>query len=145
MSGGPVLTNKAWRVFLLGWHAPGLNQLRREYRSHHAYKRLLATTMDHIVARGGPLPSFGERPVRVRYARTYVRLAMDWDNLGASFKPIGDALVRLGVIADDSPRIVRAFSMEQPKAQQATELGTMIEITPILAEEPDRGTTGKTA
>ena len=40
---------------------------------------------------------------------------MDWDNVGASFKNVGDALVNLGVLFDDSPKHLRAPLLDQKK------------------------------
>jgi hypothetical protein len=44
---------------------------------------------------------------------------MDWDNFCSSFKHVGDALVKEGVILDDNPAIVVSFVPEQLKCKRA--------------------------
>jgi hypothetical protein len=56
---------------------------------------------------------------------------MDWDNLCASFKVIGDALVANGIIEDDNPEIVVEFRPHWRKAKNNKDLITIIEITPL--------------
>jgi hypothetical protein len=61
----------------------------------------------------------------VIYYIGYKAVLMDWDNFGASFKHIGDSLVKCGVIVDDSPKYVRPFKMEQitvPRKDQRVEI-----------------------
>jgi hypothetical protein len=65
--------------------------------------------------------------VHVTYTRSSV-VAPDWDNLCASFKPIGDALVNNGVIQDDSPKIIETFTPVWRKAKNNSDLITIIEI-----------------
>ena len=43
---------------------------------------------------------------------------MDWDNFSASFKHIGDALVKAGVIQDDNPQIIVDFLPKQVKVSK---------------------------
>lgn len=55
----------------------------------------------------------------------YKSVLMDWDNFAASFKHIGDALVKTGVIKDDNPEIVRPFKIMQiktPRKEQRVEI-----------------------
>jgi len=55
----------------------------------------------------------------------YKSVLMDWDNFSASFKHIGDSLVKCGVIVDDNPKIVRPFRVQQIKCtrkQQRVEI-----------------------
>lgn len=55
----------------------------------------------------------------------YKSSLMDWDNFAASFKHIGDALVKCGVIVDDSPKYVRPFKIQQikvPRKEQRVEI-----------------------
>jgi len=66
--------------------------------------------------------------VSITYTRSSVR-APDWDNLCASFKPIGDALVANKVIKDDNPGIVVEFIPKWRKAKNNDDLKTIIEIT----------------
>jgi Holliday junction resolvase RusA-like endonuclease len=68
--------------------------------------------------------------VTIAYTRSSV-VAPDWDNISASFKPIGDALVTNGVIEDDNPNVVVEFIPKWRKAKNNNDLKTIIEITPI--------------
>jgi hypothetical protein len=56
---------------------------------------------------------------------------MGWDNLGASFKVIGDALESLGVIEDDSPETIRTFGMDWAKARSLVEQCSVVTITDV--------------
>jgi hypothetical protein len=66
--------------------------------------------------------------VRIEYVRASVS-PPDWDNISASFKPIGDALVSNGVIEDDNPTIVTEFVPKWEKAKNNNSLYTIITIT----------------
>lgn len=62
---------------------------------------------------------------------TYVRYSthlMDWDNHCASFKHLGDALVKSGIIKDDNPAIVVEFIPKQIKVKTRKEQKTLIII-----------------
>lgn len=50
--------------------------------------------------------------VRITYTR-YGSRFLDWDNLGGSFKSLGDALISTGVIIEDNPNVVIDFKMRQ--------------------------------
>ena len=65
--------------------------------------------------------------VIVTYTRSSV-VAPDWDNLYASFKPIGDALVSNGVISDDNPKVIIELRGRWRKAKNNKDLKTIIEI-----------------
>jgi len=67
--------------------------------------------------------------VRIEYVRASVS-PPDWDNISASFKPIGDALVTNGVIEDDNPMVVTEFIPRWRKAKNNNDLLTIIEIIP---------------
>jgi hypothetical protein len=67
--------------------------------------------------------------VSIDYYRSSV-IAPDADNLCASFKPIGDALVANGVIEDDSFKVVSRFSAHWMKATNNKDKRTVIIITP---------------
>lgn len=56
--------------------------------------------------------------IQVTFTRHTCRL-MDWDNAGASFKSIGDALRIAGVIIDDSPLWIVNFIPKQVKCRRA--------------------------
>ena len=48
----------------------------------------------------------------------YKSVLMDWDNFAASFKYLGDSLVKTKVIVDDNPKIVRPFIVQQIKCKR---------------------------
>lgn len=94
------------QISVLGIEPKGLNGhsglLRQNWRkraSENGRYRL-------ILGSRGQLPKF-DGPVDVTYWRSYFTVPMDEDNLAASFKPIGDALVALGVVSDDSSALLR--------------------------------------
>jgi Holliday junction resolvase RusA-like endonuclease len=65
---------------------------------------------------------------------TYTRVStqpMDLDNVGGSFKAIGDALVKAGIIEDDSPDIVQSLTVQWQKAESQKQQRSIIEIEDI--------------
>lgn len=70
-------------------------------------------------------------PVKVTY-RTYTNRFKDWDNYGASFKLLGDALVDNKVIVDDSPKYIAIFEPLQIKVGTRKEQRIEIVIEDIL-------------
>ena len=64
-------------------------------------------------------------PVSIEYIRKSVRY-MDWDNAAGSFKLIGDSLVELGVIIDDSPKYIPEFLVKQEKVKRDEQGFTVI-------------------
>jgi len=58
-----------------------------------------------------------EGKVRVKYIG-YKTMFMDWDNYCASFKHIGDSLVKEGIITDDSPKVIIEFVQQQIKCKR---------------------------
>jgi len=89
-----------------------------------AYEKLLEKWKLLIIATN---PQKFEGTVKITYTRSSV-VAPDWDNLAASFKPIGDALVACGVIEDDNPSVVVEFIPRWQKAKNNNNLTTTIEI-----------------
>ena len=68
--------------------------------------------------------------VRVRFTRVSTRM-MDFDNIGASFKFVGDALERNKVIKDDSPKILTELSLHWEKAGSQKKQYVKIEIEDV--------------
>jgi Holliday junction resolvase RusA-like endonuclease len=56
---------------------------------------------------------------------------MDFDNIGASFKVVGDALEKNGIIKDDSPRTVTELLLRWEKASKRNEQGILIKIEDV--------------
>lgn len=59
-----------------------------------------------------------EGPVKVTYIG-YKSSLMDWDNFCASFKHLGDSLVKEKVIVEDNPKVVQVFIPKQIKCKRA--------------------------
>lgn len=70
-------------------------------------------------------------PVAVYYERRYARNACDWDNACASFKVIGDALEKVGVITEDSPEVIDDFDPDQKKVPTEDESGAYVQVEEI--------------
>lgn len=68
--------------------------------------------------------------VRVRFTRVSVRM-MDFDNVGASFKFVGDALERCGVIVNDSPEYLTELILGWEKANSQKQQHIKIEIEDV--------------
>ena len=66
--------------------------------------------------------------VRVRFTRVSTRM-MDFDNIGASFKFVGDALEKNKVIVNDSPEYLIELSLHWEKAESRKDQHIKIEIT----------------
>lgn len=97
---------------------PGLNGKDGLLRIHWTERQALMFYWRMLV--GVALPerfSTINFPVVVRATR-YGRHPMDWDNFGASLKPILDALVHWEIIADDSPAHVARLELSQAKSKE---------------------------
>lgn len=55
----------------------------------------------------------------------------DLDNLGASFKILGDGLVKMGAIVGDDPRHLRLFYPRQIKVAHRKEQGCEVVLIPV--------------
>ena len=102
---------------------PGINKL---LRMHWAVRKKL---QNNLVAELQSAYSCDliEGPVSVEYTRRSVRL-MDWDNAAGSFKLIGDALVKCGILEDDNPKIIKEFKVEQERVRKRDEQGFTVKI-----------------
>ena len=108
--------------------APMLNGKDGLMRMHWAKRRKLQEKWTWLIS------SVTNAKIKGRVSITYTRssvTAPDWDNLCASFKTIGDALVKNGVIVDDNPRVVERFIPKWRKAKNNKDLKTIIEIQVI--------------
>lgn len=104
---------------------PGLNGSDGLRYAHWTKQRRQRQMIRNLVAMQQPKAHAG--PVKLIYTRRSVR-PMDWDNLGASFKYWGDALVKEGVIEDDNPDIVKEFIPRWEKSDGYRDQKTIIEI-----------------
>jgi hypothetical protein len=105
--------------------APGLNSKNGLKRMHYRVYGHLLNDWITLIREQNP-PKF-TGPVDIVYTRSSVQ-PMDWDNLAASFKPIGDALTANGVITDDNPNVIVSFTPKWRKAKNNKDLITIIEI-----------------
>lgn len=68
-----------------------------------------------------------DKPVAIMFQRYAIKL-LDWDNGSASFKIIGDTLVSLGIIPDDTPEWIAKFFPEQYKVSHKADEKIIIKI-----------------
>jgi len=112
-------------IFKLTCKVPGLNGddglIREHYRSAIARK-----DMYYILLLSQKQPKL-KGSVKVIYTRYTTRL-MDWDNHCASFKHLGDSLVKIGIIEDDNPNVIKEFIPKQVKVKTKKEEMITIEI-----------------
>lgn len=92
-------------------------------------KRCASEVRALMLAHGRPFPEF-EAPVRVEFERVVARRQhlMDWDNAAASFKLIGDELVALGILPDDSPEWIHEFRPLQSVVRSESLAGTRVAL-----------------
>lgn len=131
--------NDQWKegeiTFVLPCLMPGLNGDDGLMRLHFSKSEKLKDAVIYAIRKQLPpkKPLVFTGKVEIRYIRYCVREStmMDWDNASASFKHIGDALVKCGVIKDDNPRIVKRFTPEQ-EISETKKAYTIIQISPYV-------------
>ena len=70
-------------------------------------------------------------PVALIYER-WTTQPMDWDNMCASFKILGDALVKAGVLIDDGPHIITVFTPKQYLVERPKDRKVRVTIKPLI-------------
>ena len=131
-------TGKLLLVISIARLPPGLNGkqglIRLSFRARNQLRDEWATliraatgNLDAAAKRLGGDWSEPARRCEIDYLRESVA-AMDWDNLGASFKIPGDALIEAGIIADDGPKIVTAFRPDWARVRKPNDQGVKITI-----------------
>ena len=103
---------------------PSLNGKDGLMRMH--WTKLVTLKKDWVLHILAVNPQNHEGGVKIRFTRLST-VPMDFDNIGASFKLVGDALVKNGVIKDDSPSIVTELVLRWKKASRKQQ-GVLIEI-----------------
>lgn len=93
-----VSSERSITVVLENYLAPGSNQLPRNPFKRKQMKGQLQWLLRSKIP--SSLINKKHQKIHVHYIR-YSRSQMDTDNLYSSFKWIGDALVRLGIVVDD--------------------------------------------
>lgn len=107
---------------------PGLNGSNGLMQMHWSKYRKLKERWLWLIK--SEKPAVHEGMVEIRFTR-YSTAPMDYDNLGASFKPIGDALEDCGIIEDDSPNTINKLILQWKKALSRKEQGVTIEIEDV--------------
>ena len=91
---------------------PGLNGKDGLIRqSHFEATKVKAGLLELVKA--GRHGTFGQQRVKIICARYYCGTAMDFDNASASFKYLVDAIVKAGIIYDDSPKTIEEWTVRQ--------------------------------
>lgn len=115
---------------------PGLNGSNGLMRQHY---REAAKVKDDLLAwvKQQRYPTFGDSRVVAVCTRHYCGNAMDWENAASSVKHLMDALVKAGVIKDDSPKIIEEMSFRQARCASKKVQKMTVEITScsLLAEK----------
>jgi Holliday junction resolvase RusA-like endonuclease len=75
-------------------------------------------------------PKIHSESVRIIFTRVSTQMA-DFDNIGGSFKAIGDALTKCGVIQDDNPEIVKTLTLRWEKSNTLKDQHVKIEIEDV--------------
>ena len=110
------------QTFELPIALPGLNGDKGLIRQHWTSAAKMKGWLLHKVLEAELRCHDGQ--VRISYTRV-AKKKMDWDNCMSSFKHVCDAIVKAGVIKDDSPK----FIPEQPvMLQEIGEPRTIIVI-----------------
>jgi Holliday junction resolvase RusA-like endonuclease len=119
--------NKLTLVFMGDEIPPGLNEMLRDWR--YSKKKLKDNVKWIILEQNKNKINFDNQVMidMTRYSPRY----MDWDNFCAIFKSIGDALVDLEIIKDDSPKYVPIFNPVQVKAPKKDQR-LIVVITEII-------------
>lgn len=101
---------------------PSMNILLREHFTKRTKRK---ETLMWLIKQQKPNSYKGK--VTIEYTRCAKQL-QDWDNHCASFKVIGDALVSLGIIVDDNPKIVHRFIPQQEKVKKDDDVKIIVVI-----------------
>jgi Holliday junction resolvase RusA-like endonuclease len=105
--------------------APSLNKWQR---MHWGKRKKIKEQWQWLIAEQSPKKHDGS--VVINYTRASTR-KMDLDNAAASFKPIGDALVKAGIIEDDNPDILTELTTQWQKADSQDSQCSIIEINDV--------------
>jgi len=107
---------------------PGLNGSKGLMRMHWAVYTKLKAKWAWLIKAERPKKHTG--PVVVTYTRVSTHKT-DLDNVAASFKVVGDALVQAGILPDDSPDVITQLNVSWEKAATKKEQGVRIVIADI--------------
>lgn len=105
--------------------APSLNKWQR---MHWAQRSKIKEQWQWLIKQQKPIKH--DASVSVTYTRVSTQ-PMDLDNAAASFKPIGDALVKGGIVSDDSPDVITELTVQWQKAESMDSQRSIIEIEDV--------------
>ena len=91
---------------------PGLNGNDGLIRQSHFKATKVKAGLFELV-KAGRYGTFGQERVKIICTRYYCGTAMDFDNASASFKYLVDAIVKAGIIYDDSPKTIEEWTVRQ--------------------------------
>lgn len=91
---------------------PGLNGKDGLIRQSHFKATKIKAVLLELV-KSGQHGTFGNARVKIICTRYYCGTAMDFDNASASFKYLVDAIVKAGIIYDDSPKTIEEWTVKQ--------------------------------
>lgn len=105
--------------------APSLNVMLRESPfTRDKRKKVLKELLTKQIT-----PMYRLDEVHVHFTRVGLKLLDPIDNMGASFKCIGDALVESGYLMDDSELIIKSVHPEQVRCKHRADQQILVNIT----------------
>lgn len=122
-------------LWLPEYLAPGLNGadgLMRSHWTNQSAEKYRAARLIFDATEGRPAL---REPVLLRYTRAVCAARIDWDNLGASFKFIGDALVAVGLLTDDSTQQIARWETRAKHVRARNLQGTRIQLISLTDAE----------
>lgn len=94
---------------------PMLNGEKGLLRMHWSRRKKLNERWVWLIREQKPQKHSGR--VIVEFTRVSTRRA-DLDNIAASFKPVGDALVKCGVVKDDNSGVIKELRVKWEKGRE---------------------------
>lgn len=110
---------------------PGLNGSAGHIRGHFAEAKKIKDRMFWLVKEQQKGVTFVKAQVAIVCTRYYAVHPMDLDNAASSFKHLLDAIVKAGIIWDDSPTYIVEGVFRQVKVEKKIEQKMTVEITSI--------------
>lgn len=116
---------------------PTLNvMLREHFGARKKRTKEWIEAILYFVPNPGHWAKYSDIKATVEMCRGFCGRSPDWDNVAASIKCPLDALVRLGILKDDSPKYIKEVKVTQKRYPHRTEVKTSFTITWIEDETP---------